>query len=122
LACRASRVEKVKCDKCDELEATLDSEKKSNVQLKKQIELKDTNKKQPTTNAGPCSKCPTSQELLDQQKEKNIETMDHVMTQEKKTQEERAGKEVSIERIFLVERLFHLVGRTNPRHGSISVG
>ncbi|UJR24724.1 hypothetical protein I4U23_006096 [Adineta vaga] len=96
-----NRTEKMKCDRCDELEGILDSEKKSNLQLKKQIELKDVAKKQsappPTTTSASCPKCPTSQELLDRQKEDNIETMDQLMTQEKKTQEQRTAKE-SVER------------------------
>ena len=95
--CRTGRVEKVKCDKCEELEGTLDAEKKSNVQLKKQLEQKDNSKKQTvatTASAAPCPKCPTAQELLDAQKEENVEVMDRVMSQEKKTQEERTAKEV----------------------------
>ncbi|CAF1053175.1 unnamed protein product [Adineta ricciae] len=91
-----SRTEKVKCDRCEELEGILHFEKKSNVQLKKQIEQKDTARKQPlpaSTTSAPCPKCPTSQEMLDRQKEENIEMMDRVMTQEKKTQEARAAKE-----------------------------
>ena len=94
---RTSRIEKVKCDRCAELEGILDFEKKSNIQLKKQIEQKDTARKQPvpaSTTSAPCPKCPTSQELLEQQKEENVEMMDQVMTQEKKTQEARAAKEV----------------------------
>lgn len=109
--CSTSRAEKVKCDKCEELEAVLGNEKKSNAQLKRQIELKDVNRKQAATatNAGPCEQCPTSKELLDQQKEENVEVMGQVMNQEERTKQERTAKEVRVFHVSYRHRWASLV-------------
>ncbi|CAF3895433.1 unnamed protein product [Adineta steineri] len=107
-----SRTEKIKCDKCDELESMVEAEKQSNKELKKQIDQKDSNKKtsssstaaaKTTVNSGPCPKCPTAQELLDNQKERNSQIMDQILDQEKQTQTERNAKELLEHNLSLVQ-------------------
>ncbi|CAF4641367.1 unnamed protein product, partial [Didymodactylos carnosus] len=95
-----NRPEKPKhCEKCDDYERMLESERKSNQQLKKLIEqqqLKDLNKEkqQPSTQpSGPCKTCADLRQLLDIEKQ-NTEQLNDMLKKEKlATEEERNAKD-----------------------------
>jgi hypothetical protein len=88
-----NRPEKTKpCERCEEFEKMLDTERKSNTQLKRLIEQKE---KQPTTtNSGPCTKCSDLKKLLDIEKENNLQLTEQIKSEKKQTEEERCAKEV----------------------------
>jgi hypothetical protein len=73
----------------------LDTERKSNAQLKRLIEQKENSKQSTTTtNSGPCTKCSDSKKLLDIEKENNQQLTEQLKLEKKQTQEERNAKEV----------------------------
>jgi hypothetical protein len=90
-----NRPEKAKpCEKCDEFEKILDSERKSNAQLKRLIEQKENTKQQPTTNSGPCTKCADLNKLLDIEKQNAFQLTEQLKLEKRQTEEERSAKEV----------------------------
>jgi hypothetical protein len=113
-----NRPEKTKaCEKCDEFEKILDTERKSNAQLKRLIEQKE-NSKQSTT--GPCTKCSDLKNLLDIEKQNNLQLTEQLKLEKKRTEEERNAKEV-----FLLNMIFYFLlrfvsigTRSNIRNGS----
>lgn len=94
---RLNRPEKSKpCEKCEEFEKMLDDERKSNAQLKKLVEQKETPKQQSSTNnSGPCTKCSDFKSLLDIEKQNNLQLTERLKLEKQQTQEERNAKEVS---------------------------
>ncbi len=98
-----NRPEKTKpCEKCEEFEKILDTERKSNAQLKRLIEQKENPKQQSTTNSGPCTKCSDYKKLLDIEKQTNLHFVEQLKLEKNQTEEERSAKEVlSTENKFL---------------------
>ena len=91
-----NRPEKSKlCEKCDEYERILDSERKSNTQLKKMIEQKDNQKSQ-TSNSDSCSNCSDLKQLLDIEKQNNQQLTQQFQNQKKQTEQEQNAKQVFI--------------------------
>ena len=72
----------------------LDTERKSNTQLKRLIEQKETNKQSSTTNTGPCTKCPETKKLLEIEQQNNLHLTEQIKLEKKQTEEERSAKEV----------------------------
>jgi hypothetical protein len=102
---RLNRPEKTKpCEKCEEFEKMLDSERKSNAQLKRLIEQKENSKQQQpttTTHSGPCTRCSELKQLLDIEKQNNLQLTEQLKSEKKQTEEERNAKEV-----FFIKNLF----------------
>lgn len=118
---RLNRPEKSKsCEKCDEYERILDSERKSNTQLKKMVEQKENQKSQ-TSNSDSCSNCSDLKQLLDIEKQNNQQLTQQFQNQKKQTEEERNAKQV----LFISEKktisysFFNLDVRTSFRISSI---
>ena len=98
---RLNRPEKSKaCEKCDELEKLLDAERKANTQLKRLVEQKGTPN-------GPCASCPDLKQLLEIEKKNNGLLIEQFVNEKKRTEEERAAKEVR-EKTRREERSFPL--------------
>jgi hypothetical protein len=72
----------------------LDTERKSNAQLKRLIEQKENPKQQSTTNSGPCTKCPDLKKLLEIEKQNTLQLIEQLKLEKKQTEEERNAKEV----------------------------
>jgi hypothetical protein len=90
-----NRPEKTKpCEKCEEFEKILDTERKSNAQLKRLIEQKENPKQQSTTNSGPCTKCPDLKKLLEIEKQNTLQLIEQLKLEKKQTEEERNAKEM----------------------------
>ncbi|CAF1432670.1 unnamed protein product [Rotaria magnacalcarata] len=91
-----NRPEKTKpCEKCDELEKMLDTERKSSAQLKRLVEQKENSKQQTSsTNSGPCTKCSDFKKLLDFEKQSNQQLTEQLKMEKQITQEERNAKEL----------------------------
>ena len=91
-----NRPEKTKaCEKCEEFEKTLETERKSNAQLKRLIEQKENVKQPSTGNSGPCTKCPDMKKLLEIEKQNNVHLTEQIKLEKKLTEEERSAKEVT---------------------------
>ena len=77
----------------------METERKSNSQLKRLIEQKEQKEtgKQPSTGtSGPCTKCAEMKKLLDIEKENNLQLTEQIKLEQKQTEEERNAKEVNI--------------------------
>lgn len=93
-----NRPEKPKsCDKCDEYEKILETEKKSNAQLKRLLEQKENAKPSTTTttsSSSSCNKCAEFKHLLEKEKLTSSQLTDELKLEKKMTEEERYAKEV----------------------------
>jgi hypothetical protein len=101
LSNRLNRLDKSKpCDKCEQLEKAIDAEKRLNAQLKRLIEDKQRqNKAQAlattcTAVPMPCEKCGQLKEQLDIEKNSCAELSEQLIVAKKRTDGERADKEV----------------------------
>ncbi|CAF3965535.1 unnamed protein product [Rotaria magnacalcarata] len=89
------------CEKCEEFERMIESERKSTTQLKKMIEQKDNSKQQlqsssttTITNSNSCPKCSDFKQLLEIEKQNNLQTTKQWQSQKKQREEERNAKEI----------------------------
>ncbi|CAF1323016.1 unnamed protein product [Rotaria sordida] len=103
-----NRPEKTKsCEKCEEFERILETERKSNAQLKKMIEHNDNTKQQlqqsSTTNPNSCLKCSDLKQLLDIEKENNLQITQQCQSQKKQKEQERNAKEIFERSIEIIQ-------------------
>lgn len=84
----------------------LETERKSNGQLKRLIEQKEASKQPSTGTSGPCTKCIEMKKLLDIEKENNLQLTEQIKLEKKQTEEERNAKEV---RLFSKNLLIEII-------------